>query len=99
MGEDSNESLYAKRGILINKEVHSVDGLFPGSSVLKNLGSSVLKNLPANAGDTGDTSLIPGSRGSTGGGNGNRLQYPCPEKSMDRGAWQATVHGVTKSQA
>ena len=91
MGEDSNESLYAKRGILINKEVHSVDGLFPGSSVLK--------NLPANAGDTGDTSLIPGSRGSTGGGNGNRLQYPCPEKSMDRGAWQATVHGVTKSQA
>ena len=47
MGEDSNESLYAKRGILINKEVHSVDGLFPGSSVLKNLGSSVLKNLPA----------------------------------------------------
>ena len=68
MGEDSNESLYAKRGILINKEVHSVDGLFPGSSVLKNLGSSVLKNLPANAGDTGDTSLIPGSRGSTGEG-------------------------------
>ena len=33
-----------------------------------------------------------------GEGNGNPLQYPCLEKSMDRGAWQATVHGVTKSQ-
>jgi len=54
----------------------------------------VVKNLPANAGDGG---LIPGSERSPGGGNGNLLQY-CLENPMDRGAWQAIVHGVTKSQ-
>ena len=57
-----------------------------------------LKNPPASAGDTGDAGLIPGSGKSPGGGNGNPLQYSCLEKSMDRGAWWATVHGVTKSQ-
>ena len=36
--------------------------------------------------------------GSTGEGNGNPLQYSCPENPMDRGAWRATVYGVTKSQ-
>ena len=41
---------------------------------------------------------IPRSGRSPGGGNGNQLQYSCLENSMDRGAWQATVHGVTKSQ-
>ena len=45
-----------------------------------------LKNPPANAGDTGDAGLIPGSGRSPGGGNGNPLQYSCLEKSMDRGA-------------
>ena len=55
----------------------------------------VVKNLPANAGDTGDTGSILGLRRSPGGGNGYPLQYPCPEDSMDRGAWWATV---TKSQ-
>ena len=54
----------------------------------------VVKNLPANAGDVGS---IPGSGRSPGGGNGNPHQY-CLENSMDQGAWQATVHGVTKSQ-
>ena len=58
-------------------------------------GDSVVKNPPANAGDAGS---IPGSGRSPGGGNGNPLQYSCLENSMDRGAWQATVHGVTKSQ-
>ena len=57
-------------------------------------GSSVVKNLPANAGDAG---LIPGSGRSSGGGNGNPLQYSCLENSMDREAWQSTVCGVTKS--
>ena len=52
------------------------------------------KNLPANAGDTGDADLIPGSGRSSGGGHGNPLQYPCWENPMDRGA---TVHGVAKS--
>ena len=50
-----------------------------------------VKNLPANAGDTGDTSSIPGR--STGGGHDNPLQYSCQEKPMDRGACLATDHG------
>ena len=54
----------------------------------------MVKNLPVKAGDTG---LIPGSGRYPGGGNGNPLQYSCLENSMDRGAWQAIVHGVTKS--
>ena len=58
-------------------------------------GGTVVKNLPANAGDAG---LIPGSGRSVGGGNGNSLQYPCLENPKDRGAWQATVHRVTKSR-
>ena len=48
-----------------------------------------------NAGDLGS---IPGSGRSPGEGNGNPLQYYCLENPMDRGAWQATVHGVAKSQ-
>ena len=48
--------------------------------------------------NVGDLSSIPGLGKPFGEGNGNRLQYSCLENSMDRGAWQATVHGVTKSQ-
>ena len=44
----------------------------------------------------GDTGLIPGWKRSSGEGNGNLLQYPCLGNPMDRGAWQITVHGVTK---
>ena len=57
----------------------------------------MVKNPPVNAGDMRDTSLIPGLERSLGGGNGNLLQYSCLENSMDRGAWQATAHGVAKS--
>ena len=57
----------------------------------------MVKNKPANAGDVRDMSLIPGFGRSPGEGNGNPLQYSCLEESMDKGAWQATVHGVTKS--
>ena len=46
----------------------------------------------------GDLGSIPGSGRSPGEGNGNPLQYPCLENPMDRGAWQATVHGVPKSR-
>ena len=60
-------------------------------------GGTVVKNLPANTGDAGDTGLIPGSGRSTEGEHGNPLQHSCPEHPMDRGAWQATVHKVTKS--
>ena len=56
----------------------------------------VEKNLPVNAGDRRDMGLIPGSGRSPGGGHGNPLQY-CMENPMDRGAWRATVHRVTKS--
>ena len=56
----------------------------------------VVKNLPASAGDIRDTSSTPGSGRSPGGGHGNPLQYSCLENPMDRGAWWATVHGVTK---
>ena len=49
-----------------------------------------------NAGDTGDTGLIPGLGGCPGGGN--PLQYTCQENPTDRGAWHVTVHRVTKSQ-
>ena len=45
---------------------------------------------------TGDTGLIPGWGKSSGEGNGNPLQYFCQENPIDRGAWQATVHGVAK---
>ena len=54
----------------------------------------MVKNLPDNTGDTKDTDSIPGSGRSPGAGNGNSLQ---PGKPMDRGTWQATVHGVPKS--
>ena len=56
-----------------------------------------VKNLPANAGDIRDMGLIPGLRRFPGGGNSNPLQYSCLENPMDRGAWQATVHGVAES--
>ena len=52
----------------------------------------MVKNPPANAGDSGDSGLIPGSGRSPGGGNGNLLQYSCLGNPMDRGAWWATVH-------
>ena len=52
----------------------------------------MVKNLPANV----DVGSIPESGRSLGEGNGNPFQYSCLEKSMDRGAWQATVHGVMK---
>ena len=53
----------------------------------------IVKNPPASAGDSGDTGSIPGSGRSPGEVNGNPLQYSCLENTMDRGAWQATVHG------
>ena len=57
------------------------------------------KNLPAmeeTTYSTEDPGLIPGSGRSPEEGNGNPLQYSCLENSMDRGAWQATVHGVAR---
>ena len=59
---------------------------FPGGSDSK-----------ASACNVGDPGSIPGLGRSPGEGNGNPLQYSCLENSMDRGAWLATVHGITKS--
>ena len=57
-------------------------------------GGSVVKNLPVNARDAG---VVPQLGRSPGGGNGNPLQYSCLENPLDRGAWRAGVHEVTKS--
>ena len=58
----------------------------------------MVKNLPGNAGDLRDMGLIPGWGRSPGGGHGNPLQYSYLENPIDRGGWQASVHGVKKSQ-
>ena len=58
----------------------------------------MVKNPPASAGNQGDACSIPGSGRSPGEGNGNPLLYSGLENPMDRGAWWATVHGVSKSQ-
>ena len=57
----------------------------------------VVKHPPATAGDTGNTGWIPVLGRSPGEGNGYPLQYSCLGNSMDRGAWQASVHGVSES--
>ena len=60
-------------------------------------GGTSVENPPANAGDARDASLIPGSGRSPGGGHGSPLQYSSLENPMDRGTWQAIVHGVKES--
>ena len=57
----------------------------------------MVKNPPAHAGGARDVGLIPGLGRSPGGGNGNPLQYSYLENPRDRGAGQATVHGVAKT--
>ena len=54
----------------------------------------MVENLPFNAGDMGS---IPGLGRSPKEGNGNPLQYSCLEKPIEKGAWQAIVHGIAKS--
>ena len=58
----------------------------------------MVKDPPANAGDVRDKGSIPGLGRYLAGGNGNPHQYSGLKNPMDRGGWQATVHGVTKSQ-
>ena len=58
----------------------------------------MVKNLPASAGDIKDVGSIPGLGRLPGEGDGNLLQYSCLENPMDREAWQATLHGVSKSR-
>ena len=88
--------LYLKKWLdqcLIDKSLRNLKETF--STALSGYpGGSVNKESSCNA---GDLSLIPELRRSLGKGNGYLLQYSCLENPMDRGAWQATVHGVTKS--
>jgi len=60
--------------------------------------AQLVKNLLANAGDLRDAGSVPQLGRCPGEGNGSMLQYSYLENSMDRGAWWATVHGVTKSK-
>ena len=76
--------------MMILKKLHSQIG--PSQVVL------AVKNARANSGDIRDADLIPGWGGSPREGHGNPLQYSRLKKPMDRGAWQAIVHRVTKSQ-
>ena len=57
----------------------------------------MVKNPPANEGDIRDVGRIPGLGTSSGGGNGNLIEYSCLESPMDRGAWWALAHRVTQS--
>ena len=59
----------------------------------------MVKNLLANAGDLRDTGLIPGVGKPPGGQHGNPLQFSCLENPMDRGAWLATVHGISENRS
>ena len=63
------------------------NSIFPGGSAGKESAHNV-----------GDLGLIPGSGRSLGEGNGYPLQYSCLENSIDRGAWQVTIHGIAKGQ-
>ena len=81
--------------IIINKIIIKTIFLGLNCNLVLGSGGSDGKESACNAGHQGS---IPGSGRSHGEGNGYPLQYSCLENSMDRGAWQATVHRVTKSQ-
>ena len=84
-GEEKDVRERSTEGMVLAKDSAFQRG-FPGGSGCK--------EFACNAGDLGS---IPGLRRSPGGGPDNPLQYSCLENPMDRGAWRATVHGVTKS--
>ena len=85
----------AQMGVVITENHRDSKGFsFPDIQLQGFPGGSVPKRPPANAGDAG---LMPGSGRSPGEGDGNPLQYSCLGNPMDKGAWQATVHGVTES--
>ena len=87
-----------------SRDEGSIPGLgrFPGEGngyILQNfLGFPGNTDGKESARNVEDLGLIPGLGRFPEGGNGNPLQYSCLENSTDRGAWRATVHGVTKSQ-
>ena len=83
--------------MLVKTYQHRLETMVKGQCNKPDMGfpaDSVVKNLPANV---GDASLIPSLGRSPGEGDSNPIQNSCLGNPMDRGAWQATVHGVTKS--
>ena len=82
-----SSTLLRERRVL-GRDLKITSAGFPGGSEVK-----------ASASNAGDPGSVPGSGRFPGEGNGNPLQYSCLENLMDRGAWQATVHGVAKSWA
>ena len=76
--------------------------MWPWSLVKKHLSLITVEGFPGGSDDkesscnSRDPGLIPGLGRSPGEGNGNSLLYSCLENSTDRGAWWATIHGVTK---
>ena len=80
-------------------EVHGREAPEGSDTCIPGVSQVVLavKNLPTNAEHSRDRSSVLGLGRSLGGGPGNPLQYSCLDNAMDRGAWQATVHVVTKS--
>ena len=85
--EISHISKYLQYYFIISYAIAVFTSEFPSGAVIKN---------PANGGDAGDTGSIPGSERSPGEGNSNPLHYPCLENPIERGAWWAAIHGVTK---
>ena len=94
----SEESFHLLLCLSPSSSLWHLENSSPTTSTSGFLGGSVVKNPSANAGDAGHVCSIPGSGRSPGERNGNPLQCSCLENSMDRGAWQSTVHGVSKSQ-
>ena len=97
-------AIYFSRGIFLTHASNPCLLHWQGNSLLlSHLGRAsqvvlVIKNLPVNAGDIKDVGSIPGWGRSPGEVNGNPLRYSCLENSMDRGAWQATFHGIAKDR-
>ena len=84
---------------VVKQEERAQGTTFKRMTIAKSsLVAQLVKNLPANEGDARDMGLIPASGRFPGRENGNSLQYSCLENPMDRGAWQATVHGVAKGE-
>ena len=79
---------------------HSIQISFPNNldTTLQNMDLPCSSDGEESACNAGDLGSIPGLGRSPGDGNGNSLQYSCLENPMDRGAWQATICGVEKSQ-
>ena len=90
-GLSSENALWISPPLFVRLLVLPYDLIIRASQV-----ALTVKNLPANAGDVRGSGSILWSERSPGGGHGNPLQYSCLESPMERGAWGATVHGVTE---